>query len=127
VSFNSSDYLALADELVKHCGVFAPEEACLRSAMSRAYYAAFVVARDFAASIDGLSVACKGGDHVLVRDHFRQHSNHERQQVGRWLSRLLRHRTKADYDPALGFANPRSEAAESVVVARKVLSAIGAL
>jgi hypothetical protein len=48
MSFNWSDFLTLADALPRNPSSAGPEEASLRSAISRAYYAAFCGARDFA-------------------------------------------------------------------------------
>jgi uncharacterized protein (UPF0332 family) len=46
MSFNCSDYLDLARELIGQTDITASEEAKLRSAISRAYYAAFIQARN---------------------------------------------------------------------------------
>lgn len=54
MSFDWVDFLALADALVRDPNSPGPEEASLRSASSRAYYAAFCSARDFACARDGL-------------------------------------------------------------------------
>ena len=48
MSFNWTDFLTLADALVRAPNSPGPEEASLRSAISRAYYAAFHVARNLA-------------------------------------------------------------------------------
>ena len=50
MSFEWADYLKLAAALAEEPDSLGPEEAALRSAASRAYYAAFCASRNFAAT-----------------------------------------------------------------------------
>jgi len=56
VSFDWEQYYDLAEWLLKHPGTAAPQEASLRSAVSRAYYAAFCPARNFARDQELLNI-----------------------------------------------------------------------
>ena len=92
------DFLLLAGELSPR-----ETEACWRSAASRAYYAAFHVARDF---LDSLGFAIRQGDqsHAAV---YRRLSNSRVADVdhaGNLLIDLRRLRNQADYDLQRPFA-----------------------
>ena len=56
MSFDWADYLKLAEALTQSLTVPGPEEAALRAAMSRAYYAAFCSARNLAGNREGLAL-----------------------------------------------------------------------
>ena len=90
-------YLDLAQALYTNAGTWADREACLRSAISRAYYGAFGLARGRAAQ-NGLQLRRSSQDHQAVIRHFRQATNKQYQQIGLELSRLRRARNRADYD-----------------------------
>jgi len=47
MSFDWSEYLSVAQELASGANTSANKEAKLRSAISRAYYAAFILARSY--------------------------------------------------------------------------------
>jgi len=47
MSFDWRTYLQLADALIKHQTATVPQEAYLRSAISRSYYGVFCIARNF--------------------------------------------------------------------------------
>jgi hypothetical protein len=51
MSFAWSDYLTLAEALLQGRATLAPEEACCRAAISRAYYAVYGAARTRARAI----------------------------------------------------------------------------
>lgn len=56
MSFNWGDYLSLANALLTKPNTPGPEEAAYRSAVSRAYYAAFCIARNYARDEENLSL-----------------------------------------------------------------------
>jgi hypothetical protein len=54
MSFAWADYVVLAEALLQARTTFAPEEACCRAAISRAYYAVYGAARTRARDQEGL-------------------------------------------------------------------------
>ena len=55
MSFDWTEYLNLADILVRDRASYTNEEACFRAAISRAYYYAFCSARNRARDVEGLT------------------------------------------------------------------------
>lgn len=93
MAFDWSKYLDLARELAQR----GSDEAALRTAVSRAYYAVFCSARDLLASEGsfpprGLPV------HKWVWDEFKSHPDAGRQLVGSTADGLRRARSFADYE-----------------------------
>ena len=72
MSFAWLDYLALAEALVQARTTLAPEEACCRAAISRAYYAVYGAARTRARDQDGLQLPATGDAHQRVIMHYLQ-------------------------------------------------------
>ena len=68
MAFDWGDYLGLASTLEADKGS-SFQEAALRSAVSRAYYAAYCYARNYARDQEGLLLANKPSDHGLVKRH----------------------------------------------------------
>ncbi len=98
MSFDWEQYFDLADWLLKNPATAASEEASLRSAISRAYYAAFCSARNFAREQSGLTLKNDPKDHQRVALHFQNAKDRDRRQIGFWLGRLREQRREADYD-----------------------------
>ena len=126
MSFNWADYLRFAESLVSTPSSPGPEEAALRAAISRAYYAAFCSARNLAESRGEMTRARRSTDHRLVIDHFQDAPEFVRQQIGADLSRLRRFRNNADYDDRLK-DTPLTLAQLSVSIAHGILTALGSL
>lgn len=101
MSFEWREYLVLANDLYSSCTTFSNEEACLRAATSRSYYAAFCTARNVARDKEGLTLTNTGGDHGIVSRFYKNASDRERKKVGVLLSRLKNYRGNADYVDAL--------------------------
>ena len=125
MSFAWDDYLRVAEALVQQRATFAPEEACCRAAISRAYYAAYGAARNHARDGEGLVLAQTGDDHRRVLGHYRRATDAAHQEVGELLFRLRRHRTQADYADTIADAGPRAFAA--CRRARRVVTLVQAL
>ena len=70
MNFDWKEYLALAHFLQQHSATGLNQEAAFRSAISRAYYAAFCHARNHARDRHGLKPTYSGADHFLVKQHF---------------------------------------------------------
>lgn len=89
MSFDWKDYVCLAEELLNR-----DEESCLRSAISRAYYGTFCVARNR----KGYQ-SYKGGDvHLKVINAYKFSANGNDRDIGRLLDKLRRSRNEADYN-----------------------------
>ncbi|NER33006.1 MAG: HEPN domain-containing protein [Oscillatoria sp. SIO1A7] len=97
MSFNWTEYLALAQQLAGKAKISATQESRLRSAISRAYYAAFIQARNHLRDRDGLAILRKS-THDYVINQFKNSPESVRQDVGRILKRLRSNRNRADYD-----------------------------
>ena len=126
MSFDWGDYLKLAEALQRDPSSPGPEEASLRTAISRSYYAAFRSASNLAVSKGEITPLGGASDHGLVINHFKNASDPARQKIGANLSRLRNNRNKADYEDIFG-GRPVDSARSSVALARHVLTAIGSL
>jgi hypothetical protein len=116
MAFDWAEYLDLAAELAERS-----EEAALRSAISRAYYASLGRARELLES-EGEVFPLDGSVHNLVWQVFADSSDDRRFYIavdGRWL-RL--NRNSADYDSELTDAGVRAR--QAVRKARTVLAAL---
>ncbi|MCX7707647.1 MAG: hypothetical protein N2204_06545 [Anaerolineae bacterium] len=126
MSFNWADYLTLAEALMNDPRTPGPEEASLRTAISRAYYAAYRSALNLALSRGEITPVGSASDHVLVINHFRNANDRVKQKIGANLSRLRSNRNQADYDDVLS-GRPAATAQSSVALARNVLAALDSL
>jgi len=97
MSFNWSEYLGLAQQLAGKALISATQESRLRSAISRAYYAAFIQARNYLRDQDGLAIPTHN-THEYVINQFTNSSDRDRQEIGSSLKRLRIGRNQADYD-----------------------------
>lgn len=95
MAFNWREYLHLARYLQIGGGSHISQEAAFRCAVSRAYYAAFGHARNYARDRHGFSPTYQSQDHRLVREHFRGRG---RVDVARKLDNLRHWRNRCDYD-----------------------------
>lgn len=123
MSFDWADYLTLAEALSRDPGIPGPEEASLRTAISRAYYAAYRSALNTAVARREINPTGQASDHSLVINHFRYANDQRRKKIGTDLSRLRNNRNKADYDNVLS-GRPADMARFSVVLARNILNAL---
>jgi uncharacterized protein (UPF0332 family) len=126
-SFAWTQYLDLARELAADTrseGV----EARLRSAVSRAYYAAFHAAKDFLAERDGFVPA--GPDvHAKVWRHYLAGpgTGRQRKAVARNGRCLREERGKADYDNPFPDPDIRKAAEGALLLAREIARQVEAL
>ena len=98
MTFAWGEYVELADALLANRATFADEEACCRASISRASYAIFCAARNYAAINEGLQLSGTGDDHQRVHRHFEQRPRRNQRNLGQRLSLLRRNRNRADYD-----------------------------
>jgi len=125
VTFPWVEYLGVAEALLQHRGTFAHEEACCRASISRAYYAVFCAARNYAGAVEGLQMMGTGGDHWHVQRHFQQGLSREHQTLGRLLALRRRARNRADYADTVSNVGTRAE--DAVLHARQAFAVLHAL
>jgi hypothetical protein len=94
------DFLYFAEELAgKTPSKPYNDEAKYRSIISRAYYAAFLMARDYCEYHTNLVIQHDGTDHTRVRDKFKYNRTDGKWvKIGVGLGILLENRTFADYN-----------------------------
>ena len=95
--FDWSQYLNVARELAGYTTTPANQEAKLRAAISRAYYAAFINARNYLRDREGHSIPRTSAAHGYVSDQFDLSSDPVRQLIADDLVKLRLYRNQADY------------------------------
>jgi uncharacterized protein (UPF0332 family) len=97
MTFDWAEYLKLARELAGKVGSSANEEARLRSSISRAYFAAYCVARK---CLSDKGHGIPGGDkgHRYICNFLQESIFEAEKQAGVDLNRLRNRRNQADYD-----------------------------
>jgi hypothetical protein len=95
MAFDWKEYLALAQHLQGQSTSGFSQEAVLRCAVSRAYYAAFCHARNYARDYHGFKLGHGPNDHPHVREHFQRLGN---VKIAGDLEVLRRWRNQCDYD-----------------------------
>ena len=121
MTFDWAEYLTLAEALYANRKTFSNEEACSRSAISRAYYAAYMIASGKAKQ-EGAIVSGRG-QHKDVRVHFANRDDEDHRRVGSWLQRLQDNREEADYKDEIT-GNFDSMTQVSLQEAKKVIETI---
>jgi uncharacterized protein (UPF0332 family) len=96
MSFLWADYLTVAKHLTEHSDASVSVEACLRSAISRAYYAALMTARNLLRD-QGIEVPESAEIHRFVPQWFLAEEDLTQKEIGILLKRLRDRRRKADY------------------------------
>jgi hypothetical protein len=100
MSFDWAEYLSLAEEL-QGMAVSGPPvgiEAEQRASVSRAYYAAFILARNRLRDVDLVPIPRTGGAHVFVAQRYEFDPDPRRIQIGTLLGRRRSVRNNCDYD-----------------------------
>lgn len=121
MSFLWADYLTVARHLTKYSEVSGYAEACLRSTISRAYYAALNTARNLLRDQWGIEVPETAEIHRFVPRWFMDEEDLDRKEIGALLDRLRDRRRKADYDDEIAKASSlatRSLAGAQIVIDR---------
>lgn len=98
MTFDWNEYLTLAQFLQQLSTTDVNQEASHRSAFSRAYFAAFCHARNYARDRHGLKLTYTGDDHSLVMRHFRFR---KAKGVAIKLDMLRKWRNECDYADSL--------------------------
>ena len=123
---NPSDNLELAKHLTSpDRGV--PQEAAHRGAVGRAYYAAFIIARD-ALLRAGFPIPDTGKAHAVVAEELKKSSNTDVAAAGGSLEDLRTQRNRADYDlgarPHKGNPFDGLRAAFALAAAKTIVAAV---
>lgn len=124
MSFNWLQYLGLAQQLAGKAQISTTQESRLRSAISRAYYAAFILARNYLRDEESISIP-ERQSHKFVIEQFKNSSEEVRQKIGKNLARLRFSRNKADYDD--NFERLPEETRSMLKLANKTISDIQSL
>lgn len=119
MSFQWSEYLAVAQHLVQHSSRSGYAEACHRAAISRAYYAALLTARSLLSTQWGVEVPETAEIHTFIARWFLNEESIEEQEIGALLDRLRNRRRRADYDDDV--PNVAALAARSLADAQAVI------
>ena len=98
MSFHWSEYLDLAQELTRESLSSPLREAMFRSAISRAYYAAFGQARNRLVTIEGEEIPRGVNTHQHVINTFEDSNDSRRRTIGHLLHHLRSTRNAADYE-----------------------------
>jgi uncharacterized protein (UPF0332 family) len=94
--FDWSEFLALAKVIAEDAEI-SSQEARLRTAISRAYYAAFISVRNYLRDQEGQATASSVEAHRLVSEQMRMSADPVRQSIADKLKRLRLYRNQADY------------------------------
>ncbi len=120
MSFDWSQYLHLARELAEET----TDETKMRSAISRAYYAAFIKARNYLQEREGLTIPTQNS-HQYVINQFKDSQEKVCEKIGNRLKRLRNRRNQADYDNT--FPDLADRTKESLTLGRRIISGLGNL
>jgi hypothetical protein len=103
MSFDWAEYLSLAEGLCSFPVTGPPVgvEAQQRAGVSRAYYAAFILARNHLRDIDGVRIPRSVNAHRFVADQYADHPDPVRSRIGQELVRLRTARNRCDYDDVI--------------------------
>jgi len=115
MAFDFRDYLPLARTLDSMA-----TEAARRSAVSRAYYAAFCHARDYAARHLGFTPSYDVNDHWRLREHLRSRHETKRTGIASGLDSLRTWRNECDYDAQV--SNLASQVTDAIRVAQQIIA-----
>ena len=116
MDFQWKEYLSLAKFLQGYSSTFT-QEAAHRTATSRAYYAAYCHARNYAADRFGFRPSRTSDDHQLVRETFHKERKF---LIAQDLDRLRQWRNHCDYDNRV--SNLSSISRQAISLAEKVFT-----
>ena len=119
--FDWNKYLLLADELSKRT-----EEESQRSAISRAYYAVYCIARNWVKDNGStLPSTTESNSHKKLWSFFKERDEPEAKKIGLTGDRLRRKRNDADYQDAI--PNIKNKAITSIIEAKEIKEKLASL
>lgn len=123
MNFDWLDYLALPQNLAGQT-IVVSEQAKFRSAISRAYYAAFHQATQVLVEKDRLTIPLQNV-HKFAIAQFQNHPDPIRQKIGDRLQVLRGYRNQADYESSTSITANTCQ--ESLTLARRIILSIDSL
>jgi len=109
-SFNWSHYYDLAKKLTETDKSLCNKEALTRSAISRAYFGAFCLARNLAIDRGWVrNIPESGKAHKIVKNYFYNNKNRKKYLIGANLDKLRNDRNEADYKNKCEDLNKKAE------------------
>jgi uncharacterized protein (UPF0332 family) len=118
MDFEWENYLQLAKDLDKHS-----DEASKRSAISRSYYAAFCVARNWLRKNNpDFTIPSTVSAHKVVWEVFQNSDDDLKKEIGNYGIALRRTRRKADYDNSM--ATPEKSSRDAIIRTDAILKAL---
>ena len=124
MSFDWFSYLTLAEYMRDKVDEFPNQEATYRSVISRAYYAAFCMTRNYVREVDNTEF--HGDDHKVLQNYLKHHPHKTRKKLGSQLQDLHQHRIKADYHDNLDEL-AGNKASRAVILAKRIVETIAQL
>ena len=122
MSFDWHHYLNIAQYIKENAHDFPDAESCYRTTVSRAYYAAFCLARNYVRDSDGKIFY--GDDHQALQDYLKKNiHNQARVRIGNRLRRLHQDRKKSDYHDNLD-EKPINKASKALTLANKIVNGL---
>jgi uncharacterized protein (UPF0332 family) len=120
MNFDWREYLALSEKLKANPNLVGTPEASFRSAASRAYYAAYQCALEYARS-EGFEDRFGDSSHKYLQKHFSERASSitAHKGISLQLNRLRDIRVKADYRSNIKY--PESLASSAIGMAKKIL------
>ena len=127
MTYDWSEFLEFAKALEADPSSPGPQEAALRSAASRAYYAAFNEALRFA-QLEGYDPMQSSNVHAALRKFYWPHKSRDarRRRIADQLKKCWDQRRRADYDPE-PHAKPEYMAVWAIGMAENVLNELESL
>lgn len=120
MSFDWREFLALAKVIQQSSYNTYSLEAAQRSAVSRAYYAAFGHLRNYAENYLGFHRTRTGKDHSLLREHLKKLEDRWL-EAAEMLGDLLTWRHRCDYDDVVGDLNRMTS--DAITTAESLINA----
>ncbi len=125
-----NDYIQLAKEVYSQRNSMATEEACCRSVISRAYYAAFNIAEIRQRTKERGYKPFGLGTHKNLIKYYIDHPDRKRKKIGTMLDRLLDVRNFCDYDSYSGkisISDYPTQAEDTLNKAEQVIARVAVL
>jgi uncharacterized protein (UPF0332 family) len=120
MSFDWEQYLSLAEYMQGHVADFPDAEACYRSVISRAYYAAMCLCRNYVKEHEGKEFS--GDIHKALQNYLKENPHNKiRTRIGNQLQQLHQDRVKADYYDDMR-ESPVYKAGKALIQAKKIIN-----
>lgn len=122
MTFQWDKFLDLACYLSKRQGYTPDDEACYRSSVSRAYYAALGIVHNYIQNTDGVS-PFKSDTHRKVREYLSNSHNKTRRKIANQLKTFHQNRIRVDYHSTLN-EKPVNSANKAIALSKEIIKEI---